>query len=52
MGEPLRAAVENALRGFVMEAFAPGPRVCLAQLGEDAVPVGSLLLANAIKTIS
>jgi len=49
VGELLRAAVENALRGFVMEAFAPGPRVCLAQLGEDAVPVGALLLASASK---
>lgn len=48
VGEPLRAAVENALRGFVMEAFAPGPRVCLSQLGEDAVPVGALLLASAM----
>jgi glucokinase len=47
VGERLRAAVENALRGFVMEAFAPGPRVCLAQLGEDSVPVGALLLASA-----
>jgi len=47
VGEPLRAAVENALRGFVMEAFAPGPRVSLAQLGEDSVPVGALLLASA-----
>lgn len=47
VGEPLRAAVEDALRGFVMEAFAPAPRVCAAQLGEDAVPVGALLLASA-----
>ncbi|MBI3853921.1 MAG: ROK family protein [Verrucomicrobia bacterium] len=52
VGEPLRTAVENALRSYVMEAFAPGPRVCLAQLGEDAVPVGALLLARAGKTIT
>lgn len=45
MGEPLRAAVEAALSRFVMEAFAPGPRVALAALREDAVPVGALLLA-------
>ena len=46
VGEPLRAAVERALRGFVMEVFAPGPRVCLAGLGEDAVPMGALQLAT------
>src|ERR1051326_2112730 len=46
VGEPLRAAVERALRGFTMDAFAPGPHVCLALLGEDAVPVGALELAR------
>ena len=46
VGEPLRAAVATALRRYVMEAFAPGPRVALAGLGEDAVPVGALLLAR------
>jgi len=45
IGEPLRAAVQAALDRFVMEAFAPGPRVALAALREDAVPVGALLLA-------
>jgi glucokinase len=45
IGDPLRAAVEAALARFVMEAFAPGPRVVLAELREDAVPVGALLLA-------
>jgi glucokinase len=45
VGEPLRAAVEGALSRFVMEAFAPGPRVALAALREDAVPIGALLLA-------
>jgi glucokinase len=44
VGEPLRASVEAALRQFTMEAFAPGPRVALAGLGEDAVPVGALKL--------
>ena len=43
--EPLRAGVERGLPGFVMEAFSPGPRIVLAALGEDAVPVGALLLA-------
>jgi glucokinase len=47
VGEPLRASVESALRAFVMEAFAPGPRIALAGLGEDAVPVGALELAKA-----
>ena len=47
VGEPLRAAVQAALGRFVMEVFLPGPRVLLAGLGEDAVPVGALRLAGA-----
>jgi glucokinase len=46
VGEPLRAAVEEALPHFIMGAFAPGPRIALTSLGEDAVPVGALLLSN------
>ncbi len=46
IGETLRAEVERALRGFTMSAFAPGPLVRLAALGEDVVPVGALLLAG------
>jgi glucokinase len=46
IGEPIRSAVQNALARFVMEAFAPGPPVKLAKLGEDAVPVGALELAR------
>lgn len=45
VGEPLRAAVASALPRYTMEAFGPGPRVHLAALREDAVPVGALLLA-------
>jgi len=45
-GEPLRAAVESALRAFTMAAFAPGPQIRLAALSEDAVPVGALELAG------
>lgn len=45
VGEPLRRAVARELSGLVMEAFAPGPEVTLAQLREDAVPTGALLLA-------
>lgn len=48
IGEPLRAAVENALRKYIMHAFAPGPGVTLAALQEDAVPVGALALAAAL----
>jgi glucokinase len=50
VGEPLRAAVAAALGQYVMEAFAPGPRVALALLREDAVPVGALLLAASATT--
>lgn len=45
VGEPLRASVQAALPGFVMEAFQPGPEIRLAGLVEDAVPVGALLLS-------
>lgn len=44
LGEPLRQAVADALPQFVMAAFQLGPSVGLAQLGEDAVPAGALLL--------
>src|ERR1035437_1344250 len=46
VGEPLRASVEAALQPFMMEVFAPGPRIALATLEEDAVPVGALELAR------
>ena len=49
LGEPLRAGVAAALPGFIMTAFAPGPAVVLAALGEDAVPVGALRLAGAAR---
>jgi glucokinase len=45
IGEPLRASVETALKGFVMDAFQPGPAVLLSALGEDAVPMGALQVA-------
>jgi glucokinase len=52
-GEPLRAAVELALKRFTMEAFEPGPRVVLSALREDAVPVGALLMAaQRFETVS
>ncbi|GAB4016061.1 ROK family protein [Spirosoma koreense] len=46
IGEPLRAAVRQALPRFVMKAFQPAPIVLLAKLGEDAVPVGALELVK------
>jgi len=46
IGEHWRLAVAESLPRFVMHAFAAGPRVLLAGLGEDAVPAGALLLAN------
>jgi glucokinase len=45
IGEPLRAKVAAALPPHLMGAFLPGPKVVLASLGEDAVPVGALALA-------
>ena len=47
VGEPLRAAVQKHLKRFIMHAFSPGPEVRLAALGEDAVPVGALVLAKS-----
>ena len=45
LGEPLRLGVEAALGHAIMDVLKPGPSVRLAKLGEDAVPVGALLLA-------
>ncbi len=47
IGEPLRAAVEYFLPRYIMAAFAPGPKIALARLAQDAVPVGALALALA-----
>ncbi len=47
LGEPLRAAVAQALPQWTMKAFTPGPKILLAGLGEDVVPVGALQLAIA-----
>lgn len=46
LGEPLRFAVAEAMKHYLMEVFQPGPAIFLAGLGEDAVPVGALLLAT------
>jgi glucokinase len=45
LGETLLVQVREALPAFLMEAFGRGPKITLAGLGEDAVPVGALLLA-------
>ena len=45
VGESLREAVEGALGRYVMKAFLPPPRIHLARLGEDSVPLGALRLA-------
>lgn len=46
VGEPLRQAVAAQLPRYVMDSFRPGPRIALAGLGEDSVPVGALTLAE------
>jgi len=45
LGEPLISRLVAALPRFLMETFLPGPRVVVAGLAEDAVPVGALSLA-------
>ena len=45
VGEPLRAAVERSLGPFTMEVFHGSTEVRLAELGEDAVPMGCLVAA-------
>jgi len=47
IGEPLPERLRQTLPKFLMEAFAPGPKIVLAALGEDAVPVGALELAKS-----
>ena len=48
IGEPLRASVEATLPKFLMQVFAPGPRIAIAALGEEMVPIGAILLANDV----
>lgn len=45
VGEPIVSAVGQELGKQLMEVMRPGPALSLAKLGEDAVPVGALLLA-------
>lgn len=46
MGEILRQRIEQNLTAYLMDAFRPGPKICLSALKEDAVPVGALAIAN------
>jgi glucokinase len=46
VGEPLRAAIERHAHGELMDSFLPGPPVKLAQVGEDAVPIGAAINAE------
>ncbi|MSU33584.1 MAG: ROK family protein [Pedosphaera sp.] len=48
LGEPLRSRVQDRLPRYVMDSFLPGPRVALAELREDSVPVGALELARDV----
>lgn len=45
LGECFRKAVSTHLRRSIMDAFQPGPRIALAALLEDSVPIGALTLA-------
>ena len=44
IGFPLRKSIEEQLPGLLMEIYGNGPQIKLAELGEDSVPVGALLL--------
>ena len=46
IGEPLRNAVAEKLPSYLMKAFIPAPAITLSTLKEQAVPVGSLILAG------
>ena len=48
IGEILPSAVHEALQAHLMKAFAPGPRIALASLGEDAVPIGAMEIAARV----
>ncbi len=44
VGAPLRKGIEKKLPQFLMETYGNGPELKLAELTEDAVPMGALLL--------
>ena len=45
IGDPLIKAVEKNLKGYLMDAITP-PKICIAELKEDAVCVGAALMAK------
>jgi glucokinase len=47
LGHFLQEPTQKALKANTMNSFLPGPAVVLAQLGEDAVPVGALELIRS-----
>ena len=46
MGHHLCAPLNSKLPKYVMKAFLPVPLVCVATLGESAVPTGAAELAK------
>jgi len=44
IGEPLRQSIADTLPEFLMEIYGNGPKIKLSELGEDAVPIGALML--------
>jgi glucokinase len=46
MGQDLANAVAEKLPGYLMKAFIPAPLIVISELKEQAVPVGSLILAS------
>lgn len=44
IGVPLRKSIEQQLPEFLMKIYGNGPQIKLAELEEDAVPAGALLL--------
>lgn len=49
-GELLRQSVASYIPKFVMNAFHPVPELRIAELGEDVVALGALVLAQKIST--
>lgn len=47
LGQPLLKGVAVEFSQYLMEALKPGPVISLAELREDVVPVGALLMAGA-----
>ena len=44
IGEPLRAAVQQALPKYLVKSFQPGPEIAVAELREEVVLVGALCM--------